>query len=220
MVKQEQRSGSYDLDSGAIRIGLAALARIDVFRMADEVFRDFAQSTGRTLLVAIWGDAGPTIVRWFDGSPPVITSLAIGSVLPLLRSATGRVFYAFGDRAHVDRLEHGAMEDELHFVRDAESIREQVAAELVAVVRGDLIPGLRAAAAPVFDLQGRLVLVASALSNEARGSSGDDQETITQLQGACKYLTECLGGTWPTRQPPRRSKSKAQPSKTRTPTEA
>ena len=37
-----------------------------------------------------------------------ITSLAIGSVMPLLRSATGRVFFAFGDRAAIPARVHGA----------------------------------------------------------------------------------------------------------------
>src|SRR5829696_5735542 len=92
MAKQDPSSGLYDLDAGAIRLGLAALARLDVFARADATFMEFARATGRTCLLAVWGDAGATVVRWYPGNPPVITSLAIGSVMPLLRSATGRVF--------------------------------------------------------------------------------------------------------------------------------
>lgn len=196
MVKQEQRSGLYDLDSGAIRLGLAALSRIDIFTMADEVFSAFAKESGRTCLVAIWGDAGPTIVRWFDGSPPVITSLAIGSVLPLLRSATGRVFCAFGHPAHIERLGSAAIRAERKSVQDAKSILEDTKRTGLARVEGNVIPGLRAVAAPVFDLQGRLVLVASALANEGIPAAGDPQ-AASELLAACRTLTEALGGTWP-----------------------
>lgn len=124
MVKQEQRSGLYDLDAGAIRLGLAALSRIDIFSMADETFSRFAAESGRTCLLAIWGDAGPTIVRWFDGSPPVITSLAIGSVLPPLRSATGRIFCAFGNPAQIERAGRPALRAERKAVPNGVTTRK------------------------------------------------------------------------------------------------
>lgn len=211
MAKQEQRSGLYDLDSGAIRLGLAALARIDTFRMADDVFGSFARETGRTCLVAAWGDAGATIVRWFDGRPPVVTSLAIGSVLPLLRSATGRVFYSFANAEQIARLGEAALSQEHRLVPSADAIREQVRAEMVSVIHGDLIPGLRAIAAPVFDLQGRLVLVASAVANDV-GTDDDERETIILLQDACRQLTEGLGGAWPA---PERSPAKSKTGRQR-----
>lgn len=190
MVKQEQRSGLYDLDSGAIRLGLAALSRIDVFAMADEYFSEFARETGRTCLLAIWGDAGPTIVRWFDGDPPVITSLAIGSVLPPYRSATGRIFVAFGNqsRSRIPRRE-------IEVMPDIEANLDRTRETGIAEVQGDLIPGLRAFAAPVFDLQGRLVLVASAIANESI-SAADDAKATAALVQTCKKLTEALGGPW------------------------
>ena len=196
MVKQEQRSGLYDLDAGAIRLGLAALSRIDIFAMADDVFAQFAKDSGRTCLVAIWGDAGPTIIRWFDGTPPVITSLAIGSVLPPLRSATGRVFCAFGDPALIERIGKTVMRAEKRAIGDANAILDDVRASGLAMVKGDLIPGLRAVAAPVFDLQGRLVLVASALAYEGM-LAPDDNAIAPQLLASCKQLTEALGGKWP-----------------------
>jgi DNA-binding IclR family transcriptional regulator len=196
MVRQEQRSGLYDLDAGAIRLGLAALSRINIFKMADEVFESFAKTSGRTCLLAIWGDAGPTIIRWFPGSPPVTTSLSIGSVLPLLRSATGRIFCAFGDESQVERISASVLKAEKQAVPGSAEILKAVLARGLAGVEGDVIPGLRAIAAPVFDLQGRLVLVASAIASEGM-SSGPDDQVAQDLLKACKDLTQALGGTWP-----------------------
>jgi DNA-binding IclR family transcriptional regulator len=102
MVKQTPLAGLYDLDAGAIRVGLAALARLNIFFSVDEKFLQLARQTNRTCFVAIWGEAGPTIIRWFAGFPPVITSVAIGSILPLLQTATGQIFYIFGDRQVID----------------------------------------------------------------------------------------------------------------------
>ncbi len=197
MAKQEARTGLYDLDSGAIRIGLAALARLDVFVGADAALRDYARDTGRTCLVAVWGDAGATVVRWFPGDPPVVTSLAIGSVLPLLQSATGHVFYAFGDRGIFDaraKAERAASVTARKI--DLAALRSRVLAERCARVDGDLIPGLRVVGAPVFDLQGRLSIVVTSIATSARERSGDAAAEAALL-AACRHLTESLGGRWP-----------------------
>src|SRR5271166_511140 len=95
MARQDGPNGRYDLGPEAIRVGLAALARIDVFAQSDAAIAAFTQETGRTTLVAVLGPAGPTIVRWHAGPRPVVTSLTVGSVLPLTGSATGRVFLSF-----------------------------------------------------------------------------------------------------------------------------
>lgn len=196
MARQERRSGLYELDAGAIRLGLAALARIDLFTMADETFSRFAAESGRTCLLAIWGDAGPTVVRWFEGNPPVVTSLALGSVLPPLTSATGRVFATFGPSAQIETVGSAWLRQERNLTGDIDKLLEQTRKTGTASVKGDVIPGLRAVAAPVFDLQGRLVLVASALANEGIPESRD-KAAAEQLLQACRSLTEALGGMWP-----------------------
>ena len=192
MVKQEGRSGLYDLDSGAIGIGLAALTRLDLFAMADQTFSAFARETGRTCLIAVWGNAGPTIVRWFPGYPPVITSLAIGSTLPLRHSATGHVFLTFGDPGLIGLHAEAIGRDDA----EEEAIRTKVRRSLSSRVAGDLIPGLRAMSVPVFDLQGRLSLVATALANSAFDPAEDDA-TTEALIAVCRRLTRVLGGPWP-----------------------
>lgn len=200
MVKQDPRSSLYDLDAEAIRIGLAALSRLDVFAAADETFQRLAQETGWTCQVTVWGDAGPTVVRWFAGNPPVVTSLAIGSALPVLQSATGHVFYAFGDptqtaqRVAEEAALGGWTEEKLA------ELKAQVRHQLYSTVRGDLIPGLRAAAAPVFNLQGRLVLVGSLIAAAAFPTT-QDRSAREALLAACRRLTESLGGQWPEAEP-------------------
>jgi DNA-binding IclR family transcriptional regulator len=197
MAKQDPRSGLYDLDAGAIRLGLAALARLDVFARADTAFVEFARATGRTCLLAVWGDVGATVVRWYPGNPPVVTSLAIGSIMPLLRSATGRVFFAFGDRAAMDAEARRALEtDRANAPVDLEAIRSEVRATGGAQVDSTLIPGLRAAAAPVFDLQGRLAVVATAMATPAFDPQCD-AEAVAALHAACREVTEAIGGRWP-----------------------
>jgi len=196
MLKQDASSGHYDLAAGAVRLGLAALSRIDAFSNADRFVEELAKDTKRTGMVTVWGDAGATILRWFPGSPAVITSLSIGSTLPLLRSATGHVFFAFGDRQEMDQHARRFMADvPPALLPDMDKLREEVTRRHLATLSGDLIPGLRAAAAPVFDLQGRLVLVVSLVANIFFPTSRDE-EASQALLNCCSKLTQSLGGTW------------------------
>lgn len=194
MLKQDERSGLYDLDSGAIRIGLAALSRIDLFANADRHMAGLVDGTGRTGLIAVWGDHGPTVIRLYPGSPPVMTAISIGSALPLLRSAMGRVFYAFGPRREMERQALMAKsKDPMSVPDDLAALRGQIRSDGSASVRGDLIPGLRAVAAPVLDLQGNLALVAALIAGSAFAESNDDA-VGEALRQTCHKISGSIGG--------------------------
>jgi DNA-binding IclR family transcriptional regulator len=196
MARQDPATSLYDLDAGAIHLGLAALGRLDIFASADAIFQAFARETGRTCLLAVWGNAGPTIVRWFPGRPPVITSLAIGSVMPLLGSATGRAFLGFHDPAAIEDILRRETATSGIGPPEVTALRLQVRRDVCAEVQGDLIPGLRAVGVPVFDLQGRLALVATAIASGVAEQGADDAAGAA-LKRACRSMTEALGGRWP-----------------------
>jgi DNA-binding IclR family transcriptional regulator len=73
---------------------------------------------------------------------------------------------------------------------DLATVRTTIMAQGYASIFGDLVPGLRAAAAPVLDLQGNLVLVASLLAGVEFPASGDEQaakalvETCARIGGS------------------------------------
>lgn len=196
LARQDASSGRYDLGPQAIQIGLAALARTDVFAETDPAIAAFTRDTGRTTLVAARGPFGPTIVRWHAGRVPVTTSLTIGSVLPLLGSATGHVFLSF---MNADELA-GALENEPAAGIGAsdinvDALRNEVRKTMSASVDEMLIPGLRATAVPILDTQGRAALVATAIATRTFARD-DDAAIIRQLQTVCRALTERLGARW------------------------
>lgn len=190
MAHQHAASGRYELGPQAIQIGLAALARTDIFAEADPAIAAFTRDTGRTTLLAARGPLGPTIVRWHAGRRPIITSLSVGSVLPLFNSATGFVFLAFMNDDEVA----GALESERARV-DVDAIRRKVRARMYATVDEMLIPGLRAIAVPILDIQGRAALVATAIATGAFRRE-EDEVIQSKLQGVCKALTERFGAHW------------------------
>lgn len=192
MVQQDIH-GNYDLGPAALKLGLSALARIDAFRIADEKLADFRNQTQSTVLLAALGPEGPTIVRWHMGHPPVVTSLALGSLLSLVNSATGQVFLAFRPEPETAgfvqaEIARNATIDEACVEKIKAGVRERG----MAHVDGTLIPGLDAKAFPIFDLQGNAVLAATLLSLP-NPREGRNSKSALQLQATCKEISQALG---------------------------
>lgn len=193
MVKQDP-NGNYDLGPAALKLGLSALARIDVFRIADEKLAEFTLETGTTVLVAALGPAGPTIVRWHAGRPPIVTSLSLGSVLSLVHSATGQIFLAYRPEqetqllVEAERARNAAINAE-HIAALKAKVRKAGHAE----VGGTLIPGLNANAYPILDLQGHAILAATLVT-----AAGVSKQAIASfargLGKACEEISELVGG--------------------------
>ncbi len=192
MATQDAVTGRYDLGPAALRLGLGALARIDAFRIADGAISDYAHRTGRTVQIAALGPLGPTIVRWNVGRPPVMTSFHVGSVLPLLYSATGQVFLAFLPRAETQPLLDAELAAGEMTREDVATLCGAVRAKGCAHVEGTMIPGLRATAFPIFDLQGRTILTATALA-PAQVSRRDEAAITAELGQTCRRISAQLG---------------------------
>lgn len=155
-MQQDARSGRYDLGPHLLQAGLAALARTDAIAVATEALESLVDETGHTGQLAVWGDRGPTIIRWITGRAAVRTSVTVGATLPLLTSATGRVFLGFLPPRQTAAL---AAHEAMAGGGDPAALAAQTLALGMGHVAGDHIPGLSAVAAPVLDAFGEAAAV-------------------------------------------------------------
>jgi DNA-binding IclR family transcriptional regulator len=164
LVKQHGRSGHYALGAAALQIGLAALAQHNFVNSAADGLAELSADTEMTVLLSVWANQGATVVRWERGITPTDTSMGLGTTLPLLNSATGRVFLAWGPQraiapvrdAQLRRLarQPGLSLDIEPTQAGVAALVQSTRARKFAFVEGRFIPGLVAAAAPVLDWQG------------------------------------------------------------------
>lgn len=95
VVQQDGRSGHYRLGPYAMSLGLAGLAQYDLLALAHGRLVDLANQLGHSVFLGVWANLGPTIVYRADGQHSrSLIELRVGSVLPVLRSALGRIFVA------------------------------------------------------------------------------------------------------------------------------
>jgi DNA-binding IclR family transcriptional regulator len=169
LAVQKERSGRYDLGPYAAELGLIAISRNDFVNRTADGLEELAASTGLTALLTVWGNEGATVVRWEKAASFTVTSLGLGSTLPLLTSASGRIFLAFLPRSlsaaaltrEIDRaLEADLSWPDLQPNRESiEALIAQVRRDRLAEVDGRYIPGLKAVAAPVMNWLGEVEVV-------------------------------------------------------------
>jgi DNA-binding IclR family transcriptional regulator len=170
LVHQDPVSGFYDLGTFALRLGMAALNRADLIQIADDEFRELVARVNVDGHLSVWGDYGVTIVRVHNRAVPILSDLRLGTVLPLADSAAGRVFLAFHKQGAIKpvlKSELSRVDEPKPSAQDLASIADTVRREGFAWIDGQVFHGMRALAAPIFDMQGTLRAAMSLVSNQA-----------------------------------------------------
>ena len=168
LVEQDAASGHYGVGPMAIALGLVGLRNVDVMRVASALLPSLRDEIDETVLLALWSAPGPVVFRLEESARPVFMNIRVGSVLPLLRTATGRVFAAFLSEEHPRDLieaERAALLPGYPYATpDAVAqLLTETRTRRLAHVTGDLVPGVNAIAAPIFDEKGRIAAAIGAL---------------------------------------------------------
>jgi DNA-binding IclR family transcriptional regulator len=195
LVRQEPVSGHYDLGPLAIKLGLAALDRIDYVERADEALHNLTQRLKIDGHISIWGDHGPTIIRIRQAHLPILTNLRLGRTLPLMGSASGRIFLAHMPEALTSPTlaqETGPAGASGVASAKVKAVIDEVRSAGFAAIDGSVVPGLRAIAAPIFDLQGDL-RACMALVSPSQALVDVASPAITALVEAARSTSEALG---------------------------
>lgn len=185
-IKQDPRTGAYDLGPALLQAGLAAMGRLDAIGIATDTLERIVEETGQAGMVAIWADNGPTIVRWIQGPRAVHTTLAPGSTLPLLTTATGQMFLTFLPGRQTASLRQKEASDA---APDIDALCRKVRRDRLSTVSGDHIPGLNAAASPILDAAGE---IAASLTLVSAGAPFAP-ETLASLRRHAEIASGLLG---------------------------
>lgn len=179
--------GAYDLGATSLGLGLSALSRLDAVDRTCEAAETLRDDIGEAVFVAVWGNRGPTIIRYFEGFRPLTVEARAGLVLPIATSATGRVFLAWGNDGQVMPL---VEEHDL----DLEQLREHARSYGVGHVDGDLLPRIASLSAPVFSYGTGLSLAMTVLGWSGDFDSAPDGKTADALKSTCAKLSQEFGG--------------------------
>ena len=186
LIAQDDASGSYFLGPLALQLGLISLQQANPVQVATRLIAGLAQQLGHTVAIAVWGTRGATIVRLEESPSAVHVNMRHGTVFSLANTATGRLFAAFQPPAVArERLEaerRGQKADApdapppsagmppavpLPTWKAFDAQLAEVRAHGVSRSVGEVVPGINAMAAPVFDHTGAMVLAITAIGPAA-----------------------------------------------------
>lgn len=166
LVTRDSQTGRYKLGPLAVTLGLVALRRLDVVALASPLLAPLRDETGQSVFLAVWSRYGPTVVRSEETDNPLAVMTRAGSIMPLLPSSTGRVFGAYLPESETKHLLARDLQQNPQWVHpfvDSKALFEDVRQRRMARTRGELNPGIFAMSAPIFDHEGSIVAVISAL---------------------------------------------------------
>jgi len=199
LVAQDADGGAYGLGPLAAQLGIAALRRFDPLREATAAAAALVAQIGHTVAVAVHGPLGPTVVRIEESDHALHVNMRVGTVMSLLNTATGLVFAAWLPAAETTRM----LRDEairLYGERPRRAIDAATEKALRDVRRhglaravGKPIPGINAVSAPIFDLDGRLVLALTALGPSGTFDAAWDGPLARSVVAAAASVSRSLG---------------------------
>lgn len=193
LVEQDPLTGRYDLGRFALEVGLSALGRLDPQRVAQTALADLRDEIDETICLTVWGNRGATVVHWEESSHPITVNVRVGSVLPLLHSASGRCFLAYMPERETAAALAEALAVTPMADREVEALREEVRRQGMARTTGNLLPGVSALACPVFDHAGRVPFVIAALGSSIAFNADPDGPTGQALRRTAEHLSRRLG---------------------------
>ena len=183
VIEQDDVSGAYFLGPLALQLGLISLQQANPVQVVSPLLADLALRIGHTVAIAVWGTRGATIVRIEEAPTAVHVNMRHGTVFSLANTASGRLFAAYQpasatrERLESERRRVRANPDApitgmpraapLPSWKAFAAQLDDVRAHGLSRSIGEVVPGVNAMAAPVFDHSGVVVLALTAIGPAA-----------------------------------------------------
>jgi DNA-binding IclR family transcriptional regulator len=205
LVRQESANGRYDLGALALRLGIAAMSRLDAVEIAGEALVELRDEIDMPAFLSVWTEDGPTIVRWLDAGHDLTINIRLGARARLLSSASGGVFLTWGDEERtrpliVRELRAGRNKDGLTTWAEVEALRARIRHLGVAWVTGggsagtgEGIAGINGLSAPVFDAAGRLQASITSVGLQEVFDVREDGPLVAAVRAAGERASRRLG---------------------------
>jgi flavin reductase (DIM6/NTAB) family NADH-FMN oxidoreductase RutF/DNA-binding IclR family transcriptional regulator len=180
------------------------IATLKAVHAARPLVDELGRETNRSIGLAVWGNCGPTMIWWWEGTRPLRTQLRCGLVVSLLESATGSVFAAFAPSvvtapfidaelaAATKRGDRLRFSSRIEFAGWLEQVRKTgFAASYNLTDPGITDDPVNSVSAPVFNAEGEIVLAVTMMDNAC--AFGEADPVIERLMAVADKLSQRLG---------------------------
>ncbi len=199
LVEQDPDTSRYLLGPSALRLGLAAIRRLDVLTVAEPLMLEYSRMRNECMTLAIWESRGPVVIRFMETAKPFGVNVRMGTRMPLLTSALGRVFLAWKEPDETRDLVMNELAEEtaprvgIGALDDVTRIADEVRALGYARVEASMFVGVNAVAAPIFDYQGHLTAAVSYVGPQDTLDVKKQSALPEEIRQIARHISEKLG---------------------------
>ena len=188
IVQQDPESRKYWFGPLALEIGAAATSGSD--DLSDAIARQIKLRNiiNETISLSVWSASGPIILHVEQANRAVITTMKVGTILPVLTTAAGIVFVSTLSASTTQFLvekEFGNGEASFNPIAKTKTALKRLTAVVkrrgYAYNRGRLLPGVSALAAPVWGRTGQLVGVFSVIGQSNQIDPSRNRAVLSEL---------------------------------------
>ena len=197
LTMQHAGSGLYALGPLALRMGLVAIKQHDIIERAYELLATLCNRLNTSGHLSVWSDIGPVVIRSAHGGPPVISPVAVGTLLPLKRSASGLVFLSFMPATATERAAQAQGPDTGWNEIPLETLREKTISAGYALASGQYIAGLSAISLPIFNHDKTLAAAITVVSTDTKVFVENSNATRAAAEGAQALHRQWTVTGWP-----------------------
>lgn len=199
-VRQDAESGRYRLGPAALRLGYAALNAVPAVPATRPVLKMLSETHRCSAFMALWSDGGPRIVLQEKEAATIAVAARVGSIFPLLTSATGRTFAAWLPRS----ITAGLLKKELFALAarpmqgcpttaaEMEALFEDIRRRGLARATGQLSAAVHGLSAPIFDVKGSICAVITLMGPAEQFDTRWNTATAKSLSAAAADVTAVL----------------------------
>lgn len=196
LAAQDPETGLYAPGALAFELSRASLPRI--LPLALSVMTGFRDEVNETVSLVVWGPKGPTVLHYEESDQPVRLNTSVGSVLPLVKSASGQIFAAFLPWERVwplllRELKEGKGPRDIRTAGGIERLVREIRRRGVTRADGTLLPGVSALGAPVFDRNGELAAGLVVIGHKGAIDVRLNGRPASALVHAAKVLSSRMG---------------------------
>ncbi len=194
---QQLPDGRYGLGDQAWRLGLQCIQRTDVIQAAQSYIYALHRDIQCGLQISRWSSQGPLIVQFMEPDQPVSVITRVGSIMPLLNSATGRAYASFMpenvvrpilEREWLEKQKQGLSVYPANWNEFLE-LKQGIVAKGAATVSGDMLAGVNSFCVPIFNVHGEIEFCIAALGSEACLPMDFENEKVRTLKETAQKIT-------------------------------
>jgi DNA-binding IclR family transcriptional regulator len=206
-VAVDEITGRYRLGLGLFELGLAAVSRLDVGQCAPPFLDALAEESGETASLGILEGMEVVYILRSESSQPLRLPQSAGRSGPAYCTGIGKAILA---HLEPERLETYLADVTLHprtprTLTDPEALRRElhrVRSRGWSLDDEEIFAGLRCVAAPIFDLNGRVVAGVSVAGPTSRMHKDSLALVASKVVATADQISRRLGYRGPTRKPP------------------